>query len=310
MAGRRRPGQPTANWPTEGELASRQRPGQPKANSPTDSELANSAVAGTVLEAESIAYHYANAVIPAWNVLARFAVLWMFSALVSHLSARLAEETGLSRTDALTGLPNARAFREAADEEIDRMRTSGGVLTAAYVDVAGFKAVNDTLGHAAGGAVLTAAGRVLGSEPPSGSRVARLGGDEFAVLLPRTALDEALTLLGTLRDDLLNATGAWSPEVGSASAPAPSRPHLPRPATCWNRRTRSCTAPSATVATRSGVSTPTRTPARQQPDRPGSLLRTLIGPGRRLGDQASSSDSVRSARSARANCAGRSTGPR
>jgi PleD family two-component response regulator len=74
---------------------------------------------------------------PAWNVLARFAVLWMFGAL-SHLSARLAEETGLSRTDALTGLPNARAFREAADEEIDRMRASGTVLTAAWSPRVGF----------------------------------------------------------------------------------------------------------------------------------------------------------------------------
>ncbi|GIE31454.1 hypothetical protein Ait01nite_044990 [Actinoplanes italicus] len=173
-----------------------------------------SAVAWTVLEAESIGYHYENPIIPAWNVLARFTVLWLFGALVGHLSSRLAEETGLSRTDALTGLPNARAFREATDEEIDLMRASGGSLTAAYVDVDGFKAVNDTLGHAAGDSVLAAAGRVLGAALPPGSRVARLGGDEFAVLLPRTGLDEALTLLATLRDELLRATAAWSPRVG------------------------------------------------------------------------------------------------
>jgi hypothetical protein len=58
-----------------------------------------------------------------WNLLARFAVLWLVGALVSHLAERLAEATDLSRTDPLTSLPNARSFRESADEELDRMRT-------------------------------------------------------------------------------------------------------------------------------------------------------------------------------------------
>jgi hypothetical protein len=55
---------------------------------------------------------YTLALIPAWNVVARFLVLWLVATLVSALAAKLAEERRLSRTDALTGVRNGRAFRE------------------------------------------------------------------------------------------------------------------------------------------------------------------------------------------------------
>ncbi|MEU4692833.1 GGDEF domain-containing protein [Actinoplanes sp. NPDC023714] len=145
-----------------------------------------------------------------WNLLARFAVLWIVAALAGHLAERLAEATGLSRTDPLTSLPNARSFREAADGEIERMRQTGAPLTAAYIDLDGFKAMNDTNGHAAGDEVLKAVARVLDRH----GCVARLGGDEFAVLLPGATLDEALGRLGRLHHELLEATAAWSPRVG------------------------------------------------------------------------------------------------
>ncbi|MEV6300485.1 GGDEF domain-containing protein [Actinoplanes sp. NPDC051861] len=157
---------------------------------------------------------YAYAMVPAWNLVARFAVLWLVGTLVGHLANRLAEERGLSRTDALTGLPNARAFREAAEDEIARMRQTAAPLTAAYVDVDGFKAMNDTNGHATGDEVLAAVGRVLCRATQGAARVARLGGDEFAVLLPGAGREQALERLRRLHDELLEGTAAWSPRVG------------------------------------------------------------------------------------------------
>ncbi|WP_436530236.1 GGDEF domain-containing protein [Actinoplanes sp. HUAS TT8] len=157
---------------------------------------------------------YVHAFIPVWNLIARFIVLWVIGALVSHLSARLAEERDLSRTDPLTGLPNGRAFREATNEEIERMWHSGEPLTAAYLDVDGFKAVNDAHGHAAGDAILAAVGRVMSETLHPADRVARLGGDEFAVLLPGTGLDDAMDRLRRLHAALLSATATDSPRVG------------------------------------------------------------------------------------------------
>ncbi|MEV6923043.1 sensor domain-containing diguanylate cyclase [Dactylosporangium sp. NPDC051485] len=79
--------------------------------------------------------------------------------------------------DGLTGLANRALF----DQRLAGLRTHAAVL---LVDLNGFKAVNDTLGHHAGDAVLVAvAERLAAATPPTGT-AARLGGDEFAVLLP------------------------------------------------------------------------------------------------------------------------------
>jgi diguanylate cyclase (GGDEF)-like protein len=181
------------------------------------SSTALAGVAALVWTGIELAAHdhpWQSQLIPAWNLLARFAVVWLVGALVSHLAGRLAEERDLSRTDALTGLPNARAFREAAELEIAEMRLTGEPLTAAYVDVDGFKAMNDTNGHAAGDAVLAAVGLVMARALGPDDRVARLGGDEFAVLMPGTGRDEALHRLERLHDELLAGTAGWTPRVG------------------------------------------------------------------------------------------------
>ena len=151
--------------------------------------------------------------VPAWNVVARFLVLWLIATLVSTLAAKLAEERCLSRTDALTGLPNARAFHEATDAEIARMGRTGSMLTAAYVDVDDFKSINDTHGHAGGDDVLALVGQVMASALRRTDVVARFGGDEFAVLLPDTDLEDALGRLRKLHAGLLVATAAYLPAV-------------------------------------------------------------------------------------------------
>ena len=87
--------------------------------------------------------------------------------------------------DELTGLPNRTMFLERltlAVEQADRGDWGTAVM---FLDVDRFKAVNDSLGHAAGNQVLAAVGRRLLSCVDNDMTVARLGGDEFAVLIPR-----------------------------------------------------------------------------------------------------------------------------
>jgi diguanylate cyclase (GGDEF)-like protein len=89
--------------------------------------------------------------------------------------------------DALTGLPNRLLFRERLEGAIV-MGNGGGVPFAlAYIDIDGFKGVNDGHGHAAGDELLKAIAARIDARTRGTDTVARLGGDEFAVLLHDTA---------------------------------------------------------------------------------------------------------------------------
>ena len=97
---------------------------------------------------------------------------------VHHRSWRLAEVE--ARTDPLTGLANRRRLREAAD----RLLRRGGPASLLFLDLDGFKAVNDSRGHAFGDALLVEVAARLRACVRDGDLVVRLGGDEFAVLVP------------------------------------------------------------------------------------------------------------------------------
>ena len=90
----------------------------------------------------------------------------------------------LALFDALTGLPNRVLLARRLNEGMERARRSGTLLGVAYLDLDGFKPVNDRLGHGAGDRLLVVvAGRLTRSLRPQDS-VARLGGDEFVILMP------------------------------------------------------------------------------------------------------------------------------
>ena len=86
--------------------------------------------------------------------------------------------------DGLTGLPNRALLYEKLEAEIVRASRAGGLLGVLYMDLDGFKQINDAHGHAAGDVVLQEAAKRLIDGVRRGDTVARIGGDEFVVLLP------------------------------------------------------------------------------------------------------------------------------
>ena len=98
---------------------------------------------------------------------------------LSH-ERQLALET--AELDALTGIANRASFSRQLDELLLRARDTGEGIAALLIDLDDFKTVNDTLGHAAGDALLVELSRRLIETVRPGDVVARLGGDEFAVI--------------------------------------------------------------------------------------------------------------------------------
>ncbi|MFK7929589.1 MAG: putative bifunctional diguanylate cyclase/phosphodiesterase [Myxococcota bacterium] len=90
----------------------------------------------------------------------------------------------LAHHDPLTALPNRKLLMDRLHQGLARARRYKMPLAVLFIDLDGFKAVNDTLGHATGDAVLVMVAHRLGHLVRASDTVARLGGDEFVVLLP------------------------------------------------------------------------------------------------------------------------------
>jgi diguanylate cyclase (GGDEF)-like protein/PAS domain S-box-containing protein len=115
----------------------------------------------------------------------------------AELLAR-AEET--ARVDALTALPNRRAWDEELERELARAKRTQQRLCVALLDLDRFKAFNDTNGHQAGDRMLRRAGSAWRLAVRASDFVARYGGEEFSVLLPDCPIEEALTVIERLRE--------------------------------------------------------------------------------------------------------------
>ena len=96
---------------------------------------------------------------------------------------KLAEDriTHMAHHDALTGLPNRLRFHERLSEAVARSKR-GEASAVLFLDLDHFKAVNDTLGHPVGDALLQEVAKRLRAQVREGDMVARLGGDEFAIV--------------------------------------------------------------------------------------------------------------------------------
>ena len=143
---------------------------------------------------------------------------------MSHSETKLER---LARHDMLTGLPNRIFLADRLKHGIDRCRRNGTKLAILFIDLDRFKIVNDTLGHAAGDALLKMVATRLHNRLRTVDTLARIGGDEFIILLEElndrnSARTVAEDLINQLELPFQLPTGAWveiGASIGIASYP-------------------------------------------------------------------------------------------
>jgi len=106
----------------------------------------------------------------------------------------------LSLTDDLTHLYNSRFLNQVLRRETKRASRSGRPLSLLFIDLDGFKSVNDTHGHLYGSRALVEAAAVIRGSARETDVVARFGGDEFALVLPDTGGEGAFAVGERIRD--------------------------------------------------------------------------------------------------------------
>jgi len=159
----------------------------------------------------------------AWSELStRLLVTTLAAALqldetVRRLTSTLANERELTTIDQLTGLANRTAFIESVDRAVTLAESGRETIAVLYLDLDGFKYVNDGLGHAVGDGILRGVARRLKSCVGELGSVARVGGDEFAILLRRAESESEITAFA---ERVLTAVGKPLPLCNSISTRA------------------------------------------------------------------------------------------
>ena len=103
--------------------------------------------------------------------------------LRAELEAARQREHDLAYHDPLTGLPNRRLFYDRLNQAIEHAKRDKTMVALMFIDLDGFKNINDTLGHSAGDALLRSVAERLGMALRSSDTVGRIGGDEFTVIV-------------------------------------------------------------------------------------------------------------------------------
>lgn len=130
-------------------------------------------------------------------------------------------------TDSLSGLPNRLGFTQYTGSEAAQRAAAEGAAAVIYIDLNGFKSVNDKAGHHAGDAVIRGVAEKFLGALPDGVHVARIGGDEFAcALIGHAHASQALPIARALTDSLKDRFefGGRQFEIGAAIGIAWSRP--------------------------------------------------------------------------------------
>lgn len=120
-----------------------------------------------------------------------------------RLGARVQELESLADSDPLADTLNRRAFLRELSKMLAFAERHGGPVSVLYIDLDGFKAINDAYGHRAGDAALVHVAGLLRAHLRETDAVGRLGGDEFAAALARADRDQALAKAEDLRTLIL-----------------------------------------------------------------------------------------------------------
>jgi diguanylate cyclase (GGDEF)-like protein len=140
---------------------------------------------------------------------------WNFGFLLMAIDRLRNEVADLALLDDLTGVGNRRHLLQRLTEECAKSARSDEPFALLVVDLDGFKAINDTHGHAAGDACLQHFTLMAQTRLRPGDILARTGGDEFCILLPASTLREgamiARRVLEVCREDAAGCVGAEVP---------------------------------------------------------------------------------------------------
>ena len=186
---------------------------------------------GSLLHLGDFSYIHAN---PLQSVLVLVLVFlsmaWNFGFLLMAIDRLRNEVADLALLDDLTGVGNRRHLLQRLTEECARSERSGEPFALLVIDLDGFKAVNDTHGHAAGDACLQHFTLMAQTRLRPGDMLARTGGDEFCIVLPASTQREgamiARRVLEVCREDAEACVGAdipialsigvaqWTREIG------------------------------------------------------------------------------------------------
>lgn len=149
-----------------------------------------------------------------WNALTRFGIFVLIAYSVSlqaALKQSLERERLRANTDRLTGMLNARAFRERVEEELIRAKRYNHPISLAFVDLDNFKHINDTQGHERGDKLLRSVGETIVTTIRKTDIAGRIGGDEFAICYPETGEEQVrqaiANLLGAI--DIMTSQSGW-----------------------------------------------------------------------------------------------------
>ena len=164
-------------------------------------------------------------------VLMFLSMAWNFGFLLMAIDRLRNEVADLALLDDLTGVANRRHLLQRLTEECARSERSGELFALLVIDLDGFKAINDTHGHAAGDACLQHFSLMAQTRLRPGDMLARTGGDEFCIVLPAATVREgaliARRVLDVCRRDAETCVGAdvpiavsigvaqWTGEIGA-----------------------------------------------------------------------------------------------
>lgn len=157
--------------------------------------------AADVMAEHGWAANFVN-VVPGISGVVWFGMAALVVAMEAATATRYAEAEEDARTDRLTGLVRRHVWDDAVAREVASVRSGGGTVAVAVLDLDHFKRVNDLHGHRVGDEVLRQVGWLLRNSTRDGDLPARLGGEEFGVLLPGADATGAAAYAERLRTSL------------------------------------------------------------------------------------------------------------